>query len=376
MPALELSIVIPTFNEIKNIVPILEKLSGALQRVEYEVVFVDDDSPDGTAAAIRSLAISCDRVRVLQRINRRGLASACVEGMMATSAPYIAVIDADLQHDETILPEMLARMKSDRPDIVIGTRNAAGGSMGDFSASRVRLSNLGRYLSNLVTGTQVSDPMSGFFMVTRPFLDEVVPAVSGIGFKILLDILASADRPVRVSEVPYRFRERTYGESKLDILVGLEYLQLLLDKSAGQYVPVRFLLFGIVGTVGVLVHLSILFVLLSTAHKTFLVAQAIATVLVMTLNFLLNNAVTYRDRRLTGKRLILGLATFYVACSIGAFINIRIATFLLEAGWKWFTAGFVGAVIGAVWNYAATAVFTWRQQLRSRRRRFRVFPAK
>jgi len=368
MPALDLSVVIPTFNERKNIAPILERLSEALRGVEYEVVFVDDDSPDGTAAAIRDLALVNPRIRVLQRIHRRGLASACVEGMMATAAPHIAVIDADLQHDETILPRMLARMKSDRAEVVIGTRNASGGSMGEFSASRVRLSNLGRHLSNLITSNQVSDPMSGFFMVTRPFLDEVVPAVSGIGFKILLDILASADRRVRVSEVPYRFGERLHGESKLDILVGLEYLQLLLDKSAGQYVPVRFILFGMVGAIGVLVHLLILFVLLNIAHTTFVTAQVIGTVLVMTLNFLLNNAVTYRDRRVRGKHLLLGLATFYTACSIGAFINIRSASFLLASGWTWYEAGFVGVSIGSVWNYAATAVFTWRQQRRSVRR--------
>jgi dolichol-phosphate mannosyltransferase len=333
---------------------------------------VDDDSPDGTAAAVRALALSDPRLRVLQRIHRRGLASACVEGMMATSAPYIAVMDADLQHDETILPEMLSRIRSDHVDIVVGTRNAQGGSMGEFSALRVRLSHLGRYLSNSIARSGVSDPMSGFFMVTRPFLNEVVHSISGIGFKILLDILASADRPVRVSEVPYRFRERIHGESKLDLLVGLEYLQLLLDKSVGHYLPVRFLIFGMVGAVGVVVHLSLLFLLLNVAHTSFITAQVIGTVLVMTLNFLLNNAITYRDRRLKGSHLLFGLATFYIACSIGAFMNVRIASFLLEAGWTWWTAGLAGLMLGSVWNYAVTALFTWRQHRSSINRRSRV----
>jgi dolichol-phosphate mannosyltransferase len=372
MPALDLSIVIPTFNERRNIVPVLERLSAALRGITYEVVFVDDDSPDGTAAAIRTLALSDPRLRILHRIHRRGLASACVEGMMATSAPYIAVMDADLQHDETILPEMLARMRSTHTDIIVGTRNAQGGSMGEFSVSRVRLSNVGRYLSNSITSSRVSDPMSGFFMLTRPFLNEVVHSISGIGFKILLDILASANRPVVVSEVPYRFRERLHGESKLDLLVGLEYLQLLLDKSVGHYVPVRFLIFAMVGTVGLIVHLSLLFLLLNIAHTSFITAQVIGTLLVMTLNFLLNNAITYRDRRMKGSRLFFGLATFYIACSIGAFMNVRIAAFLLEAGWKWWTAGLVGVSLGSVWNYAVTAVFTWRQHRSSIYRRSRV----
>ncbi len=369
MPGLDLSIVIPTFNERKNIEPILARLSQALRGIAYEVVFVDDDSPDGTAASIRALALFDPRVRVLQRIHRRGLASACVEGMMATAAPCIAVMDADLQHDETVLPEMLARMRSDQADIVVGTRNAHGGSMGEFSASRIRLSNMGRTLGNSVMSSRVSDPMSGFFMVTRPFLDEIAHNISGIGFKILLDILASANRPLRVSEVPYRFRERVEGESKLDLLVGLEYLQLLLDKSVGRYVPVRFLIFAMVGAVGVIVHLSLLYMLLNLAHTSFVTAQVIGTVLVMTLNFLLNNAITYRDRRMKGSRLFLGLVTFYIACSIGAFMNVRIATFLLGEGWKWWTAGFAGLALSSVWNYAVTAVFTWRQHRTSIHRR-------
>jgi len=366
---LELAVVVPTFNERDNIVPMLQRLAETLDGVEYEVIFVDDDSPDGTAALIRSIAIADPRVRVLQRVNRRGLSSACVEGMMSTSAPFIAVIDADLQHDETILPEMLARLKSGDLDIAVGTRHAEGGSMGEFSARRVRLSNFGRRIGNFATRSAVSDPMSGFFMVTRPFLDEVVHSVSGIGFKILLDILASADRPVRVTEVPYRFGNRVHGESKLDILVGLEYLQLLLDKLVGDHIPVRFLIFGTVGALGVVVHLSLLYVLLAIAHLSFVVAQTSGTILVMTLNFFLNNTITYRDRRLHGKQLILGLVSFYIACSIGAFLNIRAAAFVLDAGWKWYVAGMVGVTIGSVWNFAATAVFTWRDRRNAIRRR-------
>jgi dolichol-phosphate mannosyltransferase len=211
--------------------------------------------------------------------------------------------------------------------------------------------------------------MSGYFMVTRPFLDEVVHSVSGIGFKILLDILASASRPVRITEVPYRFGSRLYGESKLDILVGLEYLQLLLDKLVGDYIPVRFLIFGIVGALGVFVHLSILYILLNIAHISFIEAQTSGTILVMTLNFFLNNAITYRDRRLRGKQLIRGLISFYVACSIGAFLNIRAAAYVLDAGLKWYAAGMVGVTLSSVWNFAATAVFTWRESRNASRRR-------
>jgi dolichol-phosphate mannosyltransferase len=367
--SLELAIVIPTFKERDNVVPLLERLAKTLVDVPYEVIFVDDDSPDGTADLVRSIALRNSRIRVLHRIKRRGLSSACLEGMQATAAPYIAVMDADLQHDETILPAMLSKIQAENLDLVVGTRNGVGGSMGEFAESRVKLSNLGRRLSKYVSRCDLSDPMSGFFVLRRPFLREVVHATSGIGFKILLDLVASSPRPVQVGEVPYRFSQRIHGDSKLDILVGLEYLKLLLDKLIGQYVPVNFLLFALVGAGGAVLHLACLYLLFRVMGIAFMPAQAIATVVGMTVNFFANNAITYRELRLRGLRMLGGLASFYVACSIGAVINLRLAAFLLEQGLlSWLWAGLVGVTIGSVWNYAVTAVFTWRRrQVRMRR---------
>jgi dolichol-phosphate mannosyltransferase len=365
MQLLELAVVVPTFNERKNVTELLDRLATSLQGIEYEVLFVDDDSPDGTADVVRGLGLRNPRVRVLQRVGRRGLASACVEGMMATAAPYIAVMDADLQHDETILPQMFAKLKAEKLDLVVATRNAEGGSMGDFAAWRVRLSQLGRRLSNAISRCDLSDPMSGFFVLDRRFLEEIVRSVSAIGFKILLDIVASSPRPVRLGEVPYRFRARLHGESKLDVLVGIEYLQLLIDKVVGEVIPARFVIFGMVGAMGALVHLSILFVLLKLGQQSFLVAQAIATAIVMTLNFFLNNAITYRDRRLRGSGLIFGLISFYLACSIGAFVNLRVAMFVVDGGGPWYLAGLAGLVVSSVWNYGVTAMLTWHQGRRA-----------
>lgn len=362
MPGLELAIVIPDFNERQNVQPMLQCLAEALAGVEYEVIFVDDDSPDGTAALVRLIGLHNPRVRVIQRMNRRGLASACIEGMMSTAAPYIAVMDADLQHDETILPVMLAKLKAENLDLVVATRNTAGGSMGDFSAARVRLSDFGKRLGALISRCELSDPMSGFFILDRRFLDEVSHTLSGVGFKILLDLVSSSKRPVRFGEVPYRFRSRLHGTSKLDILVALEYLQLLLDKLIGDLVSPRFVLFGLVGAVGVAIHLSILFLLRQEEHQTFAFSQTFAAVVVMTLNFFLNNAITYRDQRLKGRRLIFGLASFYLACSIGAVINLRIAMFAVNGGVSWLPAGFFGLVAGSVWNYAISGIFTWRRK--------------
>ena len=365
---IELALVIPTFKEQANVRPLLNRLAVALAGISYEVIFVDDDSPDGTAQQVRNIALENPRVHVLQRIERRGLASACVEGMMATAAPFIAVMDADLQHDEKILPEMLAKLKREALDLVVATRNAEGGSMGEFSAWRVRLSNFGRRLSAGISHCELSDPMSGYFILDRKFLDEVVHSVSGVGFKILLDLVASANRPVRVGEVPYQFGKRMHGESKLDILVGIEYLQLLLDKVLGDLVPARYVVFGMVGAVGAVIYLGILFGLLRTG-QSFAAAQVWATAVVIGLNFFLNNTITYRDRRLRGMALLGGLISFYVACAIGAFINVRVATFGVQNGAPWYVAGLIGVGISSVWNYGVTAVFTWRQRKNAEVRR-------
>ncbi len=356
---LELAIVIPTFEECGNVCPILERIEVSLAGIQYEVIFVDDDSGDGTADCVRKIARTNHNVRVLQRVHRRGLATACIEGMMATSAPYIAVMDADLQHDAGILPQMLKKLKSDSLDIVVGSRNGAGGSMGSLSWHRVLLSNFGRRLSNSILRTQLNDPMSGFFVMTRDYLEEVVHSTTGIGFKILLDLVASARRPLKIAEIPYTFRERLYGHSKLDFAVGLEYLQLLIDKKVGRIVPVRFLIFSIVGFVGVLLSTVILSVLVSIFNIGFLKALAITTLITMTGNFFLNNVTTYRDRRLKGSRIFNGLVKFYAACSLGALINFRIAESAQELGLAWYLAGACGLAVGAVWNYGITSFFTW-----------------
>jgi dolichol-phosphate mannosyltransferase len=360
-PPLELAVVIPTYNEIENILLLLAALGAVLRGIEWEVVFVDDESPDKTAELIRSLALTNRRVRVLERIGRRGLSSACIEGMLATPAPYIAVMDADMQHDESILPQMLERMKSEHLDVVVGSRKIEGGSMGEFARERVWLSDLGTRISKLVCRCDVSDAMSGFFLVDRAYFQRVVPRLTGAGFKILVDLLSSSPSSPRLVEVPYHFRNRQQGESKLDINVELEYLYLLVDKLIGKWVPTRFVMYVLVGTLGLLVHLGVLALLYYRGHADFIVSQVSATVAAMTFNFLLNNVVTFRDRRLRGWRIITGLLTFYLACSLGALMNVSLARFLLDSHVAWYLAGILGMATSSVWNYGVNTILTWRR---------------
>ena len=357
---LRLSIVIPTFNERSNIGELLSRLEATLGATGWEVTVVDDDSPDQTASLVREIARTDPRVRCLQRIGRRGLASACIDGMLASAGPVIAVMDADLQHDETILPKMLSEIELDNADVVVGTRYAVGGSTGDWSRARVIMSRIATTASRVVLKRDLSDPMSGFFMLRRTVLDAAVRRLSGLGFKILLDILTAVNGPLRVTEIPYPFRERVAGESKLDGLVVWEHGLLLAHKTVGRFLPVRFLTFSTVGGVGVVIHMMTLAVVLKGLVTSFTAAQSIATATAMVGNFALNNILTYRDQRLTGWAWLRGLATFMIACGIGAIANIGIATYLFESRAQWALAGLAGVLVGAVWNYAVTQIYTWR----------------
>lgn len=356
----ELAIVVPTFNERDNIREVVRLVEEALPDVAWELVFVDDNSPDGTADAVRQIAQQDSRVRCVHRYGRRGLSSACVEGILASAAPYVAVMDADLQHDERALGQMLAMLKEERVDLAVGSRYIEGGGVGDWDSRRVSMSRFATNLANRVTGVAITDPMSGFFMLRREVLLDALPRLSNIGFKILLDLLASTTRRLEIGEVPYEFRARQHGESKLDTLVLWEYLLLLLDKSIGRYIPIRFLSFAMVGGSGVLVHLAILAMAFKVLGATFAIAQACATAVAITSNFVLNNLLTYRDRRLKGRSLILGWITFNLVCLTGALANIGVASWMFNQNTMWLLSALAGIAVGVVWNYAVTSVITWK----------------
>lgn len=360
----ELTIVVPTYNERENVRPLVDSLDRALQSVSWEVIFVDDDSRDGTAAVVRKIGLKDPRVRCLQRIGRRGLSSACIEGMLATPAPYLAVMDGDLQHDEELLPKMLTILQENDLDVVIGSRYMEGGRIGAWEQSRIRMSRIATFLGRIILKAQLSDPMSGFFMLKRGFFEKTVHHMTGKGFKVLLDLFASAPSKVRFEELPYRFRQRQAGASKLDTMAVAEYFLLLADKTIGRFIPLRFLMFVAMGSIGALAHLTVLGLFYLLWGRTFLVSQTSATLIAMTVNFILNNLFTFRDRRLHGYHLLMGLFTFYLACGVGVFLNLRIATFLFDHKVPWWLAGLLGATVGGVWNYSVTSTFTWTEPSR------------
>jgi dolichol-phosphate mannosyltransferase len=357
-----LSIVVPTFNERDNVTKLYQKLEAVLRGVVWEVIFVDDNSPDGTWDVVRGLARQDSRVRCVRRIGRRGLSGACIEGILASSAPFAAVMDADLQHDETQLPKMLALLESGEAELVVGSRYIEGGSADSFDRSRAGASALATEVAKRALGVSIADPMSGFFMIRRDRFEELAPKLSTQGFKILLDIVATAHGKLKTIEIPFSFGTRLHGESKLDSMVALDFLGLVLAKLTNDVVSLRFLLFAMVGSIGLGVHLATLFVALSLFDAPFPEAQAAGAFVAMTSNFILNNFLTYRDQRLKGLSILGGLLAFYLVCSVGLFANVGVAFSVYDQEPIWWLAGAAGALMGVVWNYAMSGLFVWRKR--------------
>jgi dolichol-phosphate mannosyltransferase len=359
----DVAVIVPVLNEADNVVPFVSELESCRTGISWEIIFVDDDSQDGTPLVIENVAKVQPNIRLIRRFGRHGLSSACLEGMCSSMAPYLVVIDADLQHDPQILPQMLHALKSGAFNLAIGSRYVAGGGVGSWNATRQGCSRLATRISQiLMRGRKVADPMSGFFMIERQLFLQTVDKLSGKGYKILLDIFASTASNVRWIEVPYTFRNRHAGQSKLNFSIMMEFAVLLLDKTIGRIVPCRFILFVFMGCGGVVLHLSVLGILLLGVRLGFTISQAVASVLAMCLNFSLNNAFTHRDRKLSGVRFFNGLLKFIGICSVGAFTNLQVAGYLYRADLPWWLSGLLGALIGGVWNYAVSYTLVWKRR--------------
>jgi dolichol-phosphate mannosyltransferase len=355
-----LSVIAPTYREAANVPVLFERLKKALDGLDWELIVVDDDSPDGTSDVAFALATADRHIRCLRRVNRLGLAGAVIEGILSSSADFVAVIDADLQHDESILPRMYHAL-ADGADLAIGTRISDEKAERGLSPTRQRLSNVGAELFKRMSGLSVRDPMSGFFMVRRSIVSAIAPRLSPDGFKILADILLCAPVGIKVVETTYVFRKRQAGESKLSAIVGLDFLGLIAHHATAGILPIRFALFAAVGAFGLIVHLGVLKILVNAyGASSFGAEQLFATLAAMTSNFLINNEVTYRENRYRNWRMLLGLLLFALVCSVGAVANINIASWVYNREEVWWVAGLAGALVGVVWNYAVSSAFVWR----------------
>jgi dolichol-phosphate mannosyltransferase len=284
---------------------------------------------------------------------------------MSSSADLVAVIDGDLQHDEAILPKMYDALAKGLGNLAIGTRVSEGTGDGGLSPARQKLTRLGAWFFRRIAGAAVRDPMSGYFMIRRQIVARLAPRLSSDGFKILVDVILSAGGGLAIVEVPYVFRKRLAGESKLTPLVGFDFLGLVAHHASGGVLPIRFVLFASIGAFGLLVHIAALSAFVHwLGTSDFNSGQLVATLVAMASNFILNNEITYRTLRYRGLGLIGGFAAFALGCSFGALANIDVASWLFKSSQTWWVAGLAGAVLSLVWNYAVSTNLIWRPRRR------------
>jgi dolichol-phosphate mannosyltransferase len=360
----EVSIVIPTYNERANIAALVAAIDRAMIGIAWEVIIVDDDSPDRTWAEVARLAAYEPRLRCLRRVGRRGLASAVVEGALTASGDCVAVMDADFQHDESKLPAMYAALTQGGADLVVGTRYAGDGGVGNWDATRQKMSGVATHMAQLLIGNRTSDPMSGFFMARRAVFAASIYTLSSQGYKILLDLISSHPGPLKIAEVPYTFRNRREGDSKISAMVLAEFAFLLIEKLSRGLISPRFVLFALVGGLGLGVHLAVLSALIA-GQVPFMTAQTGAIAAAILFNYAVNNEFTYRDKRLTGAGFYIGFVIFAAICSFGAIANIGVANLAIEETNNWSLAGVAGALMSAVFNFGGASTMVWG---RTRRR--------
>lgn len=357
MAAVQLSLVIPTYNEVDNIDPLVRRLRQVLAGICWEVIFVDDDSPDGTLAAIQALAVDDGRIRYLHRQGRRGLNSACKAGVLVARGVHIAIMDADLQHDERVLPAMLQQAR--RHPLVVASRYMAAGGVSDWSWRRRFVSRCATLLSRVFIRHSLSDPMSGFFLMQRDFALRYIDQIDSDGFKILLELVAKAPADIRLAEVPFVFRSRQAGVSKLDGRVALQLLEFLFKHRFGARFPFELCVYGVVGCLGVGVHLGVLALLYAGLALDFRLAQAIAIAVAMVTNFHLNDSLTFAAKPRRHAHYARALASYCLLCSMGAGLSFVVSVVLFAHAAPWWLASFSGILAGFFWNYQAARIWVW-----------------
>ena len=365
------SLIIPTYNEHDNVTALVQRLGKALTNYNYEIIFIDDNSTDGTAELAESIKDKYP-LKVVVRKDKRGLASAVVDGLSYTNGDTIAVMDADLQHPPAVVPELLKAMEKGA-DIAIGSRYVTGGGCQGWSFTRRLISRGAIFLAHLLLPAtrKVSDPMSGFFMFKK---DVVANArLNPSGFKILLEILMMG-KFQNVSEVPFTFVIRERGESKLNARQQVDYLKHIFSLMHRTGELVRFIKFCLVGGSGIGVNYGLYWILTRFAGFTPLddaatggiisgnLAMAISIETSIITNFLLNNYFTFADRNIGGiKAFISRLLNFNLICLIGGLIQIGVANLLaITFGIYDLIAIPIAIIVATMWNYLLNNWWTWR----------------
>ena len=355
-----ISLIIPTYNERDNITPLLKRLENALSSYDYEIVFIDDNSADGTAELATSLSYKYP-VKVIVRKDKRGLASAVVDGLKYVSGDIIAVMDADLQHPPEVISDLLREIEKGA-DIVIASRYVPGGGCQGWSLTRRLISRGAIFLAHLLLPAtrQISDPMSGFFMFNKRVVRDA--ELKPTGYKILLEILM-VGKFQSIAEVPYTFSPREGGKSKLNIQQQLAYLRHIYSLMRRKGELARFIRFCLVGGSGVGVDEGMFYLLSGVLRlKPVELASALSAETAIITNFILNDIFTFRDRRSPGmKAMLKRFWKFNLFCLAGVGIKVGIVSLLFNiAGVHELLANLIGIAVAMLWNYFLNNWWTWR----------------
>lgn len=378
-----LSIVTPTYNEAENLPLLVEELGSALAGIPYEIVIADDDSPDRTWEVADKLASADHRIQVMRRFHDKGLSAAVLDGMSVARGQYLAVIDADLQHDPSALPRMLDAVRGGAADVCVGSRSTEGGGYGNWAASRRLVSWVATFIARVILRVSVSDPMSGFFLVSRRAYEDAAPGINPRGFKILLEFIGR-DRSLRVTEVGYEFRNRVHGETKLNRSVIRSYLLAVAELRLGRQIDPAFLLYVLVGIVGLGVN-SVVFTLAEAAgvpridtglnealdpiYGSFVLSVNVS-ILVL---FALNNEFTFWEQRYRGWKLAPAFVVFWLMSLVGTAVHVAVFTYLQSIGFLFSVIGegpartvhnLLGAIVALVINWYLNTTYLWRRRLR------------
>ncbi len=360
LPASRISIIAPTYNESGNVIPFIERTKVALRDKDWEIIFVDDNSADGTAQKIFDYAADDPRIRIITRLKDRGLAKSSIQGMLSAKGGLLCVMDVDGQHDPEVVKDLVDRLYQDDLHIVSASRRLGDERQSDaLSPLRNTLSKVGNWLSSFVLGRRLVDPLTGFFVIRREVFLRLAPELGDAGFKLLLDILY-AHKELRHAEVPFDFQARLSGESKLDSYVIWKFVTFLLSKMTRGIVPANLISFLFVGGLGLFVHLAVLYSALALTVP-FIAAQTAATLVAATSNFLLNNLLTFQDRRLRGLNKFWGYLKFLFVSSVGIVANVSAATLAYERlVHVVFLATLAGIAIDTVWKFVIANKFIWK----------------
>ncbi len=365
-----LSVVLPTYNEAENIPVLIPKLRDVLRDIPHEIIIVDDNSPDETWRIGLEVSKDMDDVHVIRRVDKRGLSSAVIDGFLSAKGDVLAVMDADGQHDMNLLPELYKAVRENK-GFAVGSRYIEGGSVGEWDERRQLISRVATKMALALCKVKVKDPMSGFFALDRAVFEGALEKLNPKGFKILLDLLVHAPKGTQAVELPFTFSTRIHGESKLSWKVQLDFLEYLYDVTIGRFIPLTFVKFCIVGTLGVGVHMTAYLGYakligggeeLNVAGFRFSLAVIGATETAILFNFLLNNAWTFANQKLKGLGAAKGFVKYNAACVIGAIAIWAVSTFLFSRGWTELLAVFIGALTGVLWNYSMNRMITWKKQ--------------